>query len=69
MSEPPEGKPRIVRKSPLAPSLKLCPKCMKPLQKGSKFGGWLIPQDYYCDKCGYRGVVFLEKSVTNGEGG
>lgn len=66
MTEPSGGGPRFVRKSPLEPVVKLCPRCMQPLQKGSKFGGWLIPQDYYCEKCGYRGVVYLEKSVSNG---
>jgi hypothetical protein len=68
MTEPSEGKPRVVRKSPLEPVVKLCPKCMEPLQRGSKFGGWLIPQDYYCDKCGYKGVVYLEKPLPRGEG-
>jgi len=68
MSEPPEGKPRVVRKSPLEPVMKLCPKCMAPLQRGSKVGGWLIPQDYYCEKCGYKGVVYLERPVTRNEG-
>jgi hypothetical protein len=27
----------------------------------SKLGGWLVPQDYYCSKCGYAGTVFLER--------
>ena len=67
MDEPSEDGPRLARKSPLEPTIKLCPKCTAPLQKGSKFGGWLIPQDYYCEKCGYRGVVFLEKALTGGK--
>ena len=68
MSEPEVGKPRVARKSPLEPTMKLCPKCMAPLQRGSKFGGWLIPQDYYCEKCGYKGVVYLERPATRNEG-
>ncbi len=67
MSDPPEEKPSMTRKSPLAPVVKLCPKCTAPLQRGSEFGGWLIPQDYYCEKCGYRGVVYLERPLSNGE--
>ena len=67
MSESEEGKARIARKSPLEPSVKLCPKCMEPLSRGSKFGGWLIPQDYYCANCGYRGIIYLEKPLSGGE--
>jgi transposase-like protein len=61
------GEPRITRRSPLTPTVKLCPRCLKPLQKGSKLGGWLVPQDYYCTSCGYKGTVFLEKSSSEGE--
>ena len=68
MTDDSEGRPRVVRKSPLDPVIKLCPKCMAPLKGGSKFGGWLVPQDYYCEKCGYKGVVFLEKPLPRGEG-
>lgn len=57
------GKPRVVRKSPLAPTTKLCPRCLKPLQKGSKLGGWLVPQDYFCEACGYKGTLFLEQEA------
>jgi len=66
MSESGDGEPHIARRSPLEPVTKLCPKCMEPLQRGSKFGGWLIPQDYYCSSCGYRGVVYLEKPFQRG---
>ena len=67
MSDFEVGKPRLARKSPLAASTKLCPKCLQPLRRGGKFGGWLIPQDYYCPRCGYRGTLFLEKSEPEGE--
>jgi transposase-like protein len=56
------GEPRVARRSPLRPTAKLCPRCLEPLQKGSKFGGWLVPQDYFCESCGYEGTVFLEES-------
>ncbi len=54
--------PRVVRRSPLTPRRKLCPRCLSPLDRDSKLGGWLIPQDYYCSNCGYKGTVFLESS-------
>jgi predicted RNA-binding Zn-ribbon protein involved in translation (DUF1610 family) len=56
-----ETKPRITRKSPLRAVVKLCPKCLHKLNRGSKLGGWLIPQDYICPNCGYRGFVFIER--------
>jgi len=53
--------PRLARRSPLRPATKLCPRCLTPLTPRSNLGGWLVPQDYYCSKCGYAGTVFLEK--------
>jgi predicted amidophosphoribosyltransferase len=58
-----EDSPRLARKSPFAPTVKLCPKCLKPLQRGSRLGGWLVPQDYFCPECGYQGTVFVEKDL------
>ncbi|HME18370.1 MAG TPA: hypothetical protein VKF15_01385 [Nitrososphaerales archaeon] len=58
-----EDLPGLTRKSPFAPTAKLCPRCLKPLQRGSKLGGWLVPQDYVCPNCGYRGTVYLEKDL------
>jgi len=60
MEDPVAGRPRIVRRSPVARTPKLCPKCLSPVTKGSRLGGWLIPQDYYCEKCGYSGYAYLE---------
>jgi len=54
--------PKVVRRSPLTPRRKLCPRCLTPLKRGSKLGGWLIPQDYYCTNCGYRGTAYLEST-------
>ncbi|MBI3858737.1 MAG: hypothetical protein HY296_00640 [Thaumarchaeota archaeon] len=59
---------RLTRKSPLALSRKFCPRCLTPLQAGSKLGGWLVPQDYYCPNCGYQGTVFLEKEPEKRSG-
>ena len=39
---------------------KLCVNCLAPLEKGSELGGWLVPQDYFCRDCGYKGYVYLE---------
>ena len=58
-----EGLPKLTRKSPFTLTTKLCPRCLRPLQRGSKLGGWLVPQDYVCIGCGYRGTVFLEKDL------
>ena len=62
-AEPEDDLPKLTRKSPFTITAKLCPRCLKPLQRGSKFGGWLVPQDYVCPSCGYRGTVFLEKDL------
>ena len=60
--DPDEREPKLARRSPFVLATKLCPRCLSPLEGGvSKIGGWLIPQDYYCTKCGYSGTVFLEK--------
>ena len=59
--DPDETNPNyFVRRNPLLPRLKLCPRCLSPLTLGGKLGGWLLPQDYICNKCGYTGTVFLE---------
>jgi hypothetical protein len=55
-----ERVPRIVRRNPSKPVTKLCVNCLAPLYAGSELGGWLVPQDYYCKKCGYKGYVYLE---------
>jgi hypothetical protein len=58
--------PGLSRKSPFTLITKLCPRCLKPLQRGSKLGGWLVPQDYVCSACGYLGTVYLEKDLDLG---
>ena len=58
--EPENREPRLARRSPFALAKKLCPKCLSPLEVGGRLGGWLIPMSYYCPKCGYSGVVFVE---------
>jgi hypothetical protein len=62
-----EGMPRLVRRNPSKPVIKYCVNCLSPLEKGSELGGWLVPQDYYCKKCGYKGYVYLEDRRSEDE--
>ncbi len=67
MSESRDGdlrEARFVRRSPTAFRVKLCPRCLNPLLQDSKLGGWLIPAEYVCTKCGYRGPVFVESDQS-----
>jgi hypothetical protein len=66
--EPTGREPRLARRSPFAPAKKLCPKCLSPLKGTGGLGGWLIPMNYYCPKCGYSGIVFVEKEDDQEEG-
>lgn len=59
----PQELPGLSRKSVFARTMKICPKCLKPLENQSELGGWLIPQTYYCTYCGYSGAAYLEKEV------
>jgi len=49
------------------PTPKLCPRCASPkLRLSSRFDIWLLPEQYVCDNCGYKGpiVMELEKEET-----
>ncbi|MGP8124760.1 MAG: hypothetical protein ACLQEQ_02700 [Nitrososphaerales archaeon] len=65
-NDPEAGRPRLVRRSPLNPAQKLCPRCLHPVRNASKLGGWLIPMNYYCTNCGYSGTAFLERASNEG---
>ncbi len=40
---------------------KLCPRCGSPqLKLSSRFDIWLLPEQYLCGNCGYRGPIILE---------
>jgi len=56
------GTPRLVRHKVFSTTPRLCPVCLTPLQKIGELGGWLIPQNYLCPKCGYNGIAFLEET-------
>ena len=60
MDELEVGTPRLVRRKAFSKAAKLCPTCLTPLKRISELGGWLVPQDYFCPKCGYKGYAFLE---------
>ena len=61
MEDEDSGTPRLVRRKVFANRPRLCVVCLTPLEKLSGLGGWLIPQDYLCPKCGYRGYAYLEE--------
>jgi len=56
------GTPRFVRRKVFSTTPHLCPVCLTPLQKMGELGGWLIPQNYLCPKCGYTGIAYLEEA-------
>ncbi|MEM1524698.1 MAG: hypothetical protein QW372_06260 [Nitrososphaerales archaeon] len=39
---------------------KLCPNCLNELKLESPLAGLIVPESYFCDKCGYSGSVALE---------
>jgi hypothetical protein len=41
--------------------LKLCPNCLSPVHPADSISGFILPEEYSCDKCHYRGHVFLER--------
>jgi len=50
------------------PRPKLCPRCGSPkLRLSSRFDVWLLPEQYVCQNCGYKGpiVMELEKEEEN----
>jgi len=34
---------------------------LEEIYTDNPYSGWLIPEEYYCKKCGYVGKVALEK--------
>ena len=47
-------------KNPFSPTKKLCPVCGEPLKRLSALDGWFLPDVFICEKCGYRGPLFVE---------
>jgi predicted RNA-binding Zn-ribbon protein involved in translation (DUF1610 family) len=43
------------------PLPKFCPKCGSPeIKLSSRFDIWLFPEQYVCQKCGYKGPIVME---------
>jgi C4-type Zn-finger protein len=38
-----------------------CPRCASPkIQLSSSLAMWLTPKEYFCENCGYRGIIVME---------
>jgi len=58
-----EAAPKLkVRRRSLAGRKKLCPQCLSELSIATSVSGWLVPNYYFCSKCGYSGYVALENA-------
>jgi len=49
-----------------------CPRCASPkIQLSSSLAVWLTPKQYYCEDCGYLGIIVMElekeETETNSE--
>ena len=41
---------------------KVCPKCTSELDwVNDHFTNWLLPEEFHCKKCGYKGSIYFEK--------
>ena len=39
----------------------VCPKCNNPnIHRDTVLSGWLLPEKWVCDKCGYTGILVKE---------
>ncbi|MCX7759493.1 MAG: hypothetical protein N2169_07825 [bacterium] len=55
-----DSEAKITRK-PLKKKIKYCPVCLSELNLVKGIYGWLVPEEYECPVCGYRGPIGLEK--------
>lgn len=43
------------------PTQIFCPRCTSPkIALSSSLAVWLTPKEYYCEECGYLGIIVLE---------
>ncbi len=43
------------------PTQIFCPRCCSPkIQLNSSLDVWLTPKQYYCESCGYHGILVME---------
>ncbi len=44
--------------------IKVCPVCgSRKIRLSSSLDGWLTPEIYICEECGYRGPIYLELQI------
>jgi len=55
------SQPKIKRASVTKKKNKYCPTCLGKLNPVLGLHGWLLPEEYECPSCGYRGPIGLEK--------
>lgn len=57
-----------VGKSKRTIKITVCPICGSTnIMKASPFSGWLLPEEYICLNCGYRGPIVAEVEVDEDE--
>jgi ribosomal protein S27AE len=56
------GEAHFVRRRAFSRVPRRCPRCLSVLERVGSLGGWLVPQNYYCPRCGYEGFAFLESA-------
>lgn len=66
--EPSEREPKLARRSPFVPEVKLCPKCLSPVRSMNSDLMGFVPSEYYCPKCGYSGMVYVVKDKDEIDG-
>jgi len=43
------------------PTQIFCPRCCSPkIRLSSSLDYWLTPKQYYCEECGYQGILVME---------
>jgi len=48
--------------------VKACPICGSTnIRRSSSFDGWLLPENYICEDCGYQGPVYMELQIDEEE--
>jgi len=50
----------------MAKRVTVCPKCNNPdIKQESSISGWLLPESWKCDKCGYKGILVKEIEIED----
>lgn len=60
---------RVFKSRGVSKTLKLCPVCNSlNIRLATKYSGWLTPETYVCDECGYSGPIYLEIDLNSSLG-